>query len=59
MEYVGSATTVLVNGGSTNEFNLGNGLSQGDPLLLFFFLLAVEGINVMLNSYLKAGLYTG
>jgi len=50
---------VLVNGSPTDEFSLGRGLSQGDPLFPFFILLAVEGFNVLMESLLVNNLFTG
>jgi hypothetical protein len=47
LECVTTATTsVMVNGCLTNEFKFERGLRQGNPLLLFLFLIAAEGINV-------------
>jgi len=60
MECVGSATTsVLVNGSPTEEFPMERGLRQGDPLSLFLFLLAAEGLNVMMTSLVTTGLFRG
>ncbi|MCH84310.1 cysteine-rich receptor-like protein kinase, partial [Trifolium medium] len=60
MTCVSSATaSVLVNGSPTNEFKLGRGLRQGDPLPPFLFLIAAEGLNVMLKASVPVGLYKG
>jgi hypothetical protein len=54
-----STASILVNGGPTDEFPLQRGLRQGDPLSPFLFLLAAEGLNVMMNSVVANNLYTG
>ncbi|XP_024642292.1 uncharacterized protein [Medicago truncatula] len=58
-ECVGTATaSVLVNGSPTDEFPLERGLRQGDPLSPFLFLLA-EGLNVLMQALVDAGMFTG
>jgi len=52
-----STASILVNGSPTDEFHLHRGLRQGDPLSPFLFLLAVEGLNVMMNSVVENNLY--
>jgi mannosylglycoprotein endo-beta-mannosidase len=57
---VGTATaSVLVNGSPIEEFPLELGLRQGDLLSPFLFLLAVEGLNVLMDVVLARNLFTG
>ncbi|PNY15039.1 cysteine-rich receptor-like protein kinase, partial [Trifolium pratense] len=59
-ECVCTATaSVLVNGSPTDEFPLGRGLRQGDPLSPFLFLLAAEGFNVLMEAMVARNLFTG
>lgn len=59
-ECVSTATaSVLVNGSPTDEFPLQRGLRQGDSLSPFLFLLAAEGLNVLMKSVVENNLYTG
>ena len=59
-ECISTATaSVLVNGSPTDEFSLGRGLRQGDPLSPFLFLLAVEGFHVLMESLSANNLFTG
>jgi len=59
-ECVSTATaSVLVNGSPTKEFPLERGLRQGDPLLPFLFLLAAEGLNVMMSGMVTANIFEG
>jgi len=59
-ECVGTATTsVLVNGSPTDEFLLGRGLRQGEPLSPFLFLLAAERFNVLMDSLSRSNLFLG
>jgi len=49
----------LVNGFPTEEFPIERGLRQGDPLSPFLFLLADEGINVLMKEMVGAHLFKG
>ncbi|GAU41926.1 hypothetical protein TSUD_25670 [Trifolium subterraneum] len=51
--------SVLVNGSPTDESPLERGLRQGDSLSLFLFLLAAEGLNVMMEAMVARNLFTG
>jgi len=59
-EYIGTTSaSVLVNGSLTSEFPMKRGLRQGDPLSPFLFLLAAEGLNVLMKAVVDAQLFTG
>jgi len=59
-ECVSTATaSVIVNGSPTEEFYFKRGLRQGDPLSPFLFLLAAEGLNVMMKSMVENNFFTG
>ena len=51
--------SILVNGSPTGEFSFKRGLRQGDPLSPFLFLLAAEGLNVMMKTIVDNNLYSG
>jgi len=48
-----------VNGSPTDEFQMERGLRQGDPLSPFLFLLAAEGLNVLMKALVENGTFTG
>ncbi|GAU46852.1 hypothetical protein TSUD_241610 [Trifolium subterraneum] len=59
-ECVCTATaSVLVNGSPTGEFPLERGLRQGDPLFVFLFLLAAEGLHVLMEAVFDRHLFEG
>nr|GEU60940.1 hypothetical protein [Tanacetum cinerariifolium] len=51
--------SILVNGSPTLEFSLKRGLRQGDPLSPFFFIIVMEGLNIMLKDGLATNLFRG
>ncbi|MCI05860.1 RNA-directed DNA polymerase (Reverse transcriptase), partial [Trifolium medium] len=54
-----TTTSVLVNGSPTDEFPLERGLRQGDLLSPFLFLLAAEGLNVLMQAMVETGVFMG
>jgi hypothetical protein len=59
-ECVGTTTaSVLVNGSPTDEFNFHRGLHQGDPLSPFLFLIAAEGLNILMKAMVDNQIFTG
>jgi len=60
MECISTASaSVLVNGSPTDEFKFERRLRQGDPLSPFLFLIAAEGLNVMMKALVEVGLFSG
>ncbi|GAU20543.1 hypothetical protein TSUD_131010 [Trifolium subterraneum] len=54
-----ASASVLVNGSPTDEFPIERGLRQGDPLSPFLFLLAAEGLNVLMEVVVAHNLFKG
>ncbi|GKV47185.1 hypothetical protein SLEP1_g54104 [Rubroshorea leprosula] len=51
--------SVLVNGSPTEEFMMGKGLRQGDPLSPFLFLMIAEGLHGLVKKAESEGLLHG
>jgi hypothetical protein len=51
--------SVLVNRSPTDDFKVGRGLRQGDPLSPFLFLIAVEGLTGMMRKAVDIGKFKG
>jgi hypothetical protein len=49
---------VLANGSPTKEFEMGCRLRQGDPLLLFLFLMVAEGFHMLMRKSVEFSLFT-
>jgi hypothetical protein len=49
----------LLNGSLTLEFQVTQGIHQGDSLSPFLFSIAVEGLAVLFHHTSEAGLFTG
>lgn len=54
-----SSMSVLVNGSPTNDFKVGRGLRQGDPLSHFLFLIVAEGLAGMMKKAVEIGKFKG
>ncbi|XP_071713260.1 uncharacterized protein [Rutidosis leptorrhynchoides] len=54
-----ASISIFVNGSLTNEFSLGRGIRQGDPLSPFLFILAAEGLNILTKAATERGLFKG
>ncbi|KAL6525382.1 hypothetical protein OROHE_015689 [Orobanche hederae] len=51
-----ASANVLVNGSPSVEFQLERGVRQGDPLSPFLFLIATEGLNLLMNRAVDRGI---
>ncbi|GLT51328.1 hypothetical protein SLA2020_247510 [Shorea laevis] len=51
--------SVLINGSPTEEFKMGKGLRQGDPLSPFLFLMIAEGLNGLVQKAVTEGMFRG
>ncbi|GKV08436.1 hypothetical protein SLEP1_g20063 [Rubroshorea leprosula] len=59
-ECVSTATvSVLINGSPTEEFHVGRGLRQGDPLSPFLFLMVAEALSGLMRKAEEIGMLKG
>ena len=54
-----SRASVLVDGAITDEIPISHRMRQGDPLSPFLFILAMEGLNIALNSACEKSTFHG
>ena len=54
-----STMSVLVNGSPTDDFVVGKGLRQGDPLALFLFHIAAKGLTRLTRKAAETGVFRG
>nr|KAJ0188467.1 hypothetical protein LSAT_V11C900489130 [Lactuca sativa] len=51
--------SVLLNGSPTKEFGMGRGIRQGDPLYPLLFLIAIEGLHIVMEEACAKGIFRG
>lgn len=51
--------SIIINGSPTAEFSMTKGAGQRDPLSPFFFIIAMEGLNVALKYATYKGIFDG
>ncbi|GKD97373.1 RNA-directed DNA polymerase, eukaryota, reverse transcriptase zinc-binding domain protein, partial [Tanacetum coccineum] len=56
---VSTRASVLLNGSPTKEFQLHSGLRQGDPLYPFLFILAIEGLHILIEDAVQYSRFKG
>ncbi|KAK2409977.1 hypothetical protein QL285_045372 [Trifolium repens] len=54
-----SSMSVLVNGSPTEDFMVGKGLRQGDPLSPFLFLIVAEGLTGLMCKAIQNNVFQG
>lgn len=57
--YAASSISVLINGSPTNEFTTSRSLKQCAPLAPFLFLVAVEGLVVLIRKAEESRCFNG
>ncbi|GKB80311.1 RNA-directed DNA polymerase, eukaryota, reverse transcriptase zinc-binding domain protein [Tanacetum coccineum] len=56
---VSARASVLLNGSPTKEFQLHRDLRQGDPLSSFLFILAMEGLHILIEDAVQYSRFKG
>ena len=51
--------SILFNGDQQESFMPSRGIRQGDPISLYLFLLAAEGLSCLLNSKIQSSVLSG
>ncbi|CAK8534891.1 unnamed protein product [Lathyrus sativus] len=51
--------SILINGSTTKDFNMGKGLRQGGILSSFLFILVMEGLTQVVHNAVNMGLFKG
>lgn len=54
-----SRASVLINGSTNKEFHISKSVCQGNPLSLFLFIIAMEGLNVAMKSSCQKSVFYG
>ncbi|XP_071739716.1 uncharacterized protein [Rutidosis leptorrhynchoides] len=54
-----ASISILINGSPTQEFFMGRGVQQGDPSSPFLFILAAEGLNILIKAAVDRNLFNG
>nr|GEY25073.1 RNA-directed DNA polymerase, eukaryota [Tanacetum cinerariifolium] len=54
-----SMASILVNGSPTSEFQIHQGLKQGDPLAPYLFILVMESLHLSFSRVVESGLFKG
>lgn len=52
-----ASANVLINGSTSGMFNLQRGLRQGDPLSPYLFLIAAEGLDILMTRATSSGMF--
>ena len=53
-----SSISILVNGSPSKEFKPTRGLTQGDPIALFLFLIVAQGLSSLVNKVTRKELFS-
>nr|KAJ0195447.1 hypothetical protein LSAT_V11C700350330 [Lactuca sativa] len=51
--------SILINGAATSEFGMERGIRQGDPLSPFLYIIAAEGLHIVMEMAKEQGIFEG